>query len=234
MPMPPGLHHEAVMPAHYFYLHGFASSPRSTKATILGDHLRRQGLTLHCPDFNLPAFRSLTITRMIDQVLGDVARLPPGPVVLFGSSLGAVVALQAADRLAGDAAHPIDRLVLLAPALDFDRDGLRFLGAAGMARWRETGTVDIFHYGEGREVPLDYAFWTDSQRYHTFDLRVDRPILILQGRRDAAVDPHMVERYAAARPNVALRLLDDDHMLTASLPTIWREASRFLGLGEER
>jgi surfactin synthase thioesterase subunit len=57
------------------------------------------------------------------------------------------------------------------------------------------------------------------------------PILVFQGLRDTAVDPAMVESWAKPRANVELHLLDDDHQLLASLELIWRETSRFLGLG---
>jgi alpha/beta superfamily hydrolase len=59
---------------------------------------------------------------------------------------------------------------------------------------------------------------------------VPKPTLVFQGRRDASVDPVMVERWAATQPAVQLRLLDDDHQLTASIDTIWRESEEFLGL----
>ena len=98
-----------------FYLHGFASSARSKKAAYLSDRFAPHGIKLHCPDFNEPAFFSLTLTRMLDQVARDIAAVDSGPVVLIGSSLGAVVAIHAAARLAGR----IDRLVLLAPAVMF-------------------------------------------------------------------------------------------------------------------
>jgi len=60
--------------------------------------------------------------------------------------------------------------------------------------------------------------------------RVEMPSLVFQGRRDTVVSPSTVERWAAARPNVELHLLDDDHQLTASLPAIWEATSRFLGI----
>jgi hypothetical protein len=54
--------------------------------------------------------------------------------------------------------------------------------------------------------------------------------LIFQGTRDALVSWKDVERFAAARTNVTLSLLDDDHQLISSLPRIWQDVQPFLGL----
>ncbi|MEM1426436.1 MAG: YqiA/YcfP family alpha/beta fold hydrolase, partial [Cyanobacteria bacterium P01_H01_bin.130] len=53
----------------YFYLHGFASSPKSRKAQHLSDRLTEHGLTLEIPDFNQPDFSTLTLTRQLDQMV---------------------------------------------------------------------------------------------------------------------------------------------------------------------
>src|SRR5688500_3274143 len=109
-----------------FYLHGFASSARSSKATFVASRLRELGVELHTPDFNAPDFSTLTITRMVDQV-GRAIGSAPDPVVLIGSSLGAFVAVQVALK------HPgrVARMVLLAPALDFGGNRMRSLGDVG-------------------------------------------------------------------------------------------------------
>jgi hypothetical protein len=57
---------------HMFYLHGFASSARSTKAGYLAERLQPFGMPLHCPDFNLPDFTTLTMTRMLAQLESQV------------------------------------------------------------------------------------------------------------------------------------------------------------------
>ena len=81
----------------YVYVHGFASSPASSKAVYLAARLAETGSTLHCPDLNQPDFSTLTVSRIIAQLSALVEKLPPDPVVLFGSSLGALAALHAAE-----------------------------------------------------------------------------------------------------------------------------------------
>jgi pimeloyl-ACP methyl ester carboxylesterase len=223
-----------------FYLHGFASSARSSKATFFASKLREAGIELETPDLNEPDFSTLTITRMIEQV-SRALEASAEPVVLIGSSLGGFVAVQVALK------HPdrVARLVLLAPALDFgpsassgpsraeSRDGgsrMRSLGDVGIEEWKRRNRLDIFHYGYGRMMPVHYELYEDARRYDCVNAALSMPIQVFQGRRDDAVDPDSVERWSRARPNVELHMLDDDHQLTASVGFIWEEMRGFLGL----
>ena len=224
-----------------FYLHGFASSARSSKATFFASKLREDGIELETPDLNEPDFSTLTISRMLDQV-GRALESSPEPAVLIGSSLGGFVAVQTALK------HPdrVARLVLLAPALDFgpsrrsgpsrasSRDGgnrMRSLGDVGLDEWKRRNRLDIFHYGYGRMMSVHYELYEDARRYDCVNAALSMPIQVFQGRRDDAVDPDSVERWSRARPNVELHMLDDDHQLTASVGFVWEEMKRFLGLG---
>ena len=207
-----------------FYLHGFASSARSSKAAFFASKLRELARELHTPDFNEPDFSSLTISRMIEQVVAALDARPGVPATLIGSSLGAFVAVQVAlqrqDR--------IEALILLAPALDFGGNRMRSLGDRGLDEWKRTNRLNVFHFGYGRVIPVHYELYTDACRYDCVDAALSMPIQIFQGRADTAVDPDAVKRWAKARPNVELHMLDDDHQLMASLPYIWAEARRFL------
>jgi len=216
---------------HVLYLHGFASSAQSSKATFFRTRLAEHGVAQTTPDFNQPDFSTLTISRMLDQVGEELQQIPAGArVALIGSSLGAFVAVHAALR------HParIDRLVLLAPALDFKGNRLRSLGDRGVDEWQRTNELQVFHYGFGRMMPVHFGLYTDAEGYDAMNARIDLPVLIFQGTRDTAVDPATVEEWAAARPNARLRLLDDDHQLLASLEQIWLETAEFLSLTSAR
>jgi len=208
-----------------FYLHGFASSPQSSKAGFFAERLAGRGLTLRAPDFNEPDFSTLTVTRMVRQVR-DAIDEAGDPAVLIGSSLGAFVAVQAALGSPARVSH----LVLLAPALDFGGNRMRDLGDRGVDEWRRTDRLEIFHYAYGRGMPVRYELYADARRYDAMNAALAMPIQVFQGRQDAAVDAGTVERWSRARPNVELHLLDDDHQLHASLEYIWTEMVRFLTL----
>lgn len=215
-----------MKPQRIVYLHGFASSSHSTKAAWFGAKFRECGVLFECPDFNVPDFRTLTMTRMLerlDDVMGKA-----GNATLMGSSLGGTLAILAAERFR----ERVSRLVLMAPAVMFAKPGHHLLPPERVDEWRRKGAMPFFHYGYNEERLLDVAFYEDSLRFDPFSARFDQPAIVFQGRHDTSVDWRTVEAFAAARPNVTLSLLDDDHQLMASLPRIWNDVAPFLGLVE--
>ena len=226
MPLSGGLPGDPVKPtAPVFYLHGFTSSPQSTKVGYLRDRLSAHGVELRCPDFNEPDFATLTMTRMLEQLARELAPIEE-PATLIGSSLGGTLAILAADRLASQ----VERLVLLAPAVMFAKPGHHLLPPGRVEEWRERGALPFFHHSRGEEALLSYSFYEDSLQYDAFGAALTQPALIFQGLHDASVDARTVETFARRRPNVTLSLLEDDHQLLASLPRIWDGIAFFLDL----
>ena len=158
------------------------------------------------------------------------------PFCLIGSSLGAFVALHLADRAAvGEVStHRIERLVLLAPALDVGTRGMWQPPDDVLEGWRKRGWLETMHHAYGETRRVHYELYADASRHNSFATSADIPTLILQGRHDQVVDPAMVERFATARPRVQLVMLDDDHQLKESLERVWLETAAFLGLDLER
>lgn len=226
--MTSGVHTRTVL-----YLHGFASSPQSTKAAYFASRLKPHRIDFRCPDFNQPDFATLTMSRMLEQIGGELSRLDSSArperrrrAALVGSSLGGTLAILAAARFPAR----VDRLVLLAPAVMFAKPGHHLLPPERVAEWRTRGALPFFHYGDHTERELAYTFYADSLQYDAFTAPFDQPTLIFQGSDDTSVDPRTVEAFARGRPNVTLTVLEDDHQLIASLPVIWTAVAPLLGV----
>ena len=208
----------------YLYLHGFASSPRSTKAQYLQRRMRSHRIELQVLDLNQGNFPQLTLTRQLQQV---AAALPPAPtpVTLIGSSFGGLTAAWAAQQ------HwQIQRLILLAPAFQFLSHWLPKLGDEALQRWQTEQSREVYHYGEKRALPLHYGFVTDLQHYSDRQLQRSLPTLILHGRYDEVIPIQSSREFATTRPWVKLLELDSDHSLGTVLPEVWQQLCRFCAL----
>ena len=209
--------------ALFIYLHGFASSPRSTKAVFFREHLTRLGHDVIVPDLEEGDFQGLTITRQLGVVRREIAR-SRGDLALIGSSMGGYLAVLAANQ------EPrIRRLMLMAPAIDMKARWTVRYGADQLARWKAQGVAPTFHHAHGEERLIGYGLYEDLDRYDPAPpTRV--PALAFMGRQDLTVDPAAVERWAAHNPSVTLRSLDSGHELVDQLETIWKESAAFFGI----
>src|SRR5579862_7324732 len=95
----------------FAYLHGFASSPGSRKATVFRERLSTHGIDLTIPALDGGDFAHLTISGQLEIIEGTLRN---EPAHIIGSSMGAYLAALYASR------HPeTGRLVLMAPAFGF-------------------------------------------------------------------------------------------------------------------
>jgi uncharacterized protein len=201
------------------YLHGFASSPASRKARFFTEKLRERDVQVDVPDLAAGDFPHLTISRQLNVLERGLASQAE---VLIGSSLGGYLAALYASR------HPgIERLVLLAPAFDFYGLWRQELGPERMASWEQKGWMPVFHYAEGREVPLSFEFMEDACRFDPFPAFA-QPALVFHGNQDPVVPIESSVRFTEAHPNARLIRLDSGHELTDVLDTIWRQSELFL------
>jgi uncharacterized protein len=203
----------------YLYLHGFASAPLSRKGRAFRAALAVHGIEIDIPDLTEDRFDQLSISGQLDVI--DHA-LQGRPARLVGSSLGGYLAALYA------AVHPeVDRLVLLAPALDFPTRWGQLAGHAKMQNWRETGWAEVFHYGDNGMRKLHYGFYEDALRYNP-NPSFTQPALIFHGVHDGTVPVGYSRAFSAAHPNASLREVDSDHELLNVLASIVAAAVPFL------
>jgi len=204
----------------FVYLHGFASSPQSSKAQFFARKFQERGRTLEIPVLDGGDFPGLTITgqlRVVEKAVGD------GPAVLFGSSLGGYLAALFASR------HPerVTQLVLMAPAFQFPSRWRARFSPAELDSWKLQGTLPVFHYGYKREVDLGYQIVEDASQYEE-EPEFSQPALVFHGVQDTVVPAQVSVEYARRHPNVKVQLFESGHELTDVLEDMWVSTLGFL------
>jgi hypothetical protein len=207
---------------HIVYLHGFASSPQSGKAQFFKRKFEERGISIQIPELEQGDFERLTISRMLEVVGKTIAGRS---CVLIGSSLGGFTSALYAAR------HPreVERMVLLAPALQFAKRWKERFGAEELAEWKRQGSKSFYHYGHKHDVRLGYSFVEDAMQYEG-EPEFPQPALILHGTRDEVVPVAMSRDYAAHHSNVILMEFDSGHELTDVTEELWREILAFPGI----
>jgi predicted esterase YcpF (UPF0227 family) len=178
-----------VPTTHLLYLHGFRSSPQSTKARQVAGRVAREhpSVTWWCPQLP-PSPRAA-----MDMVLQGIGGWPPGSMAVIGSSLGGFYASCVA-RSTGC------RAVLLNPAVHPARDLARHIGEH--QAWHDPGQRFFF-------AP---AYVDELRALEPGPLPDPSKILAVIAKGDEVLDwREMVARY----PGAHVRLLEGgDHALS--------------------
>jgi len=209
----------------WMYLHGFASGPDSKKGVAVAKHYASQGLHVERLNTRVPSMEALRVSAMLDTVRAALGG-PEERAVVFGSSLGGLVASRVAEQDARVCA-----LVLLAPAFRVVEQLHRRMGDAAWAAWQKAGWIETDDLAEKRKVRIHSGFIPDAEAVDARtggwpEVRV--PTLILHGRADDTCDIRYSRQWAEGRRHVRLVEVDDGHELTASLPRILAESDDFL------
>ncbi len=205
------------------FLHGFASSARSAKATYLKQKLEALSqVGFHAVDFN-PTPRDLeymTTTGLINRLRQYVLDHDLKTFSIVGSSYGGLIALHYAHRFGG-----VERMLLLAPGVRWLSGGL---SEEELRQWEQTGTVSVFHLAFDRELPVRHELQIDGLGYLE-PVPPATPVLIIHGRRDTTVPTVDSRVYAAKYPDrVQLIEVDADHDLNGHLELLWEHVLSFL------
>jgi hypothetical protein len=190
---------------HLLYLHGFRSSPRSTKARFIEDwvHARRPDLVWSCPQ--LPASPKAAVA----TAMGAIARWPHERMAVIGSSLGGFYATVVAEGTGC-------RAVLLNPAVEPARDLASQVGTTTTWHGDEPFEFRPEHVDELRAFALPEL--TRPERYYAVIAKGDE---LLSWRE-------MTARYRGASVDL---LEGSDHALS-DFDARWPAIVRWLGLDQ--
>jgi pimeloyl-ACP methyl ester carboxylesterase len=216
-----------------FWLSGFRSDMRGTKALALAQWAREAGRACVRFDYSghgesAGAFTDGTIGRWLAEAVAVFERCCPGPQIVIGSSMGGWLALLLVRALrargeaapAPAAAASVAGLVLIAPAVDFTEELMwkrftpeikRALGEHGV--WSRPSAYSDEPY------PITRRLIEDGRNHLLLGGMIETgcPVRILQGVEDADVPwRHAVELVSRlASDDVVLTLVKDgDHRLS--------------------
>ncbi|MFC5498674.1 YqiA/YcfP family alpha/beta fold hydrolase [Caenimonas terrae] len=175
--------------SHLLYLHGFRSSPQSTKARMVAQRVaeRQPGVTWWCPQLP-PSPRAA-----MAMVLAGIAGWPHERMAVMGSSLGGFYATHVAEATGCKA-------VVLNPAVHAARDLAKYVGE--QAAWHDPAERFVFEPGYVDELrALEGGPLADPSNY-----------LAIIAKGDEVLDwREMGARYAGAR----IELLEgSDHAIS--------------------
>jgi alpha-beta hydrolase superfamily lysophospholipase len=133
--------------------------------------LESRGADVVAPDLNVPSFLDLEFEAMVKVALAEWERHRPAVVV--GSSLGALVAIEASRR----SIHA--PLLLIAPAIGFGQRWVEKLPAGD--------PLSFFHHSEGRDLPIRRRFFEGLAAVENDDDPPAVPVVVVMGTRDDSV-----------------------------------------------
>jgi len=193
-----------MLTTHLLYLHGFRSSPRSTKAELVRRRVaaRHPGVTFWCPQLP-PSPR-----QAMQEVMQGIAGWPRERMAVIGSSLGGFYATWVAEQTGCRAA-------LLNPAVQPERDLARHIGEHGS--WHDPAEKFYFRPEYVDELrALHCAVLTRPERYYALIAKGDE---VLDWRE-------MTARY----PGAHIHLLEDSDHAIGEFPAHLDEVLAFVGL----
>lgn len=211
------------MAIQLIYLHGFASSPQSQKATAFKQRFSELGLPLAVPDLEGGDFKHLTISKQI-QIIEDTMDAFPGASFAFiGSSMGGYLA-----ALTAQLKPEVKGLYLMCPGFNF------------IARWRSAladeirkgeggaGLIRVFNYRYNKNMELNLEIFEDAEQWEGVPFDRPLPTRIVHGIHDETVDIEESRKFSQSRTWVSLKEVNSDHGLISHLDWILEDCLKFL------
>ena len=209
------------MNIQFVYLHGFASSPQSQKATAFTRRFTELGLPLTVPDLEGGDFKHLTISRQIEIIEKTMDSFPDSSFALIGSSMGGYLA-----ALTAQIRPNVKGAYLMCPGFNF------------VTRWRssmeeeiqrtgESRLIRVFNYRYAKTMELDIGLFEDAEKWEGMEYEKPVPTRIVHGIHDDTVDIVESRNFAQKYPWTTLKEVNSDHGLLSHLDWIIDDCLNF-------
>ncbi|MDH5762824.1 MAG: hypothetical protein OEZ51_07575 [Nitrospinota bacterium] len=204
------------------YLHGFASSPQSKKASAFKKRFDELGLSLSIPDLEGGDFKHLTISGQMQVIRETMDAFPGKTFALIGSSMGGYLA-----ALTAQARPDVKATYLMCPGFNFFR---RWRAALPKNVGKEeggSGLIEVFNYRYNKIMVLDLGIFADAEKWQ--EINFDRPVptRIVHGVQDDTVDIGESRSFSQNHHWVSLKEVDSDHSLLSHLEWILEDCMNF-------
>lgn len=206
----------------FVYLHGFASSPLSKKATAFKKKFNELGISLEIPDLEAGGFENMTLTRQMNILLECLDRFQNRDACLIGSSMGGYLAILAAQKR-----MDVRAVYLMAPGFDFLDRWMRKLNLD----WDDESSweinIPVFHYRHREMRQIHTHLFKDAREWSGLELNRELPIRIVHGIQDEAVSIDESRKFVNSHPGCFLQELDADHGLLSHIDWIINDCLSF-------
>ncbi len=212
------------MATQFIYLHGFASSPQSQKATAFTKRFTELGLPLAVPDLEGGDFKHLTISRQLRIIEKTLDSFPGVSFALIGSSMGGYLA-----ALTAQIRPDVKGTYLMCPGFNFIK---RWRSALSEEIQKEggTGLILVFNYRYNKNMELDLGIFEDAEKWEGVKYERPVPTRIVHGIHDDTVDIGESRNFAQNRPWTSLKEVDSDHGLLSHLDWILDDCLNFFNV----
>jgi pimeloyl-ACP methyl ester carboxylesterase len=212
------------MMIQFVYLHGFASSPQSQKATAFIKRFAVLGLPLTVPDLEGGDFKHLTISRQLRIIEKTLDSFPGASFALIGSSMGGYLA-----ALTAQIRPEVKGAYLMCPGFNFIQ---RWRSALSEEIQKEgkAGLIQVFNYRYNKVMELDPGIFEDAEKWEGVEYQRPVPTRIVHGIHDDTVDIGESRNFARNHPWAYLKEVNSDHGLISHLDWILDDCLNFFNV----
>jgi pimeloyl-ACP methyl ester carboxylesterase len=208
----------------FIYLHGFASSPQSQKASAFTKRFAELGLPLTVPDLEGGDFKHLTISRQLRIIEETLDSFPETSFALIGSSMGGYLA-----ALTAQIRPEVKATYLMCPGFNFIKRWRSALSGK-IEKEGEAGLIQVFNYRYNKTMELDLGIFEDAEKWQGVEYQRSVPTRIVHGIHDDTVDIGESLNFARKHPWAYLKEVDSDHGLLSHLNWILDDCLDFFSV----